>query len=324
MIPVYTRRQLESVLRPTEVIRVVEEGFAAFSRGEVIVPPVGELLFENPPGDCHIKYGYRTGDSTFTIKIGTGFPENTGKGLPSSSGVILVFSSQTGHLRAILQDEGFLTEIRTAAAGAVAAKLLAPSKVERIGIIGAGTQGKLQLEYLKEVVSTRKAVVWSRSRERARAYRVEGFEVQVADSVRELAGACRLIVTTTCSPQWLLGAADVHFGTHITAVGADSATKQELEPELFARAEVRAVDSRKQCAQFGDAAHAVRSGLIQPDDLVELGELIDGKKVGRQNDSQVTIADLTGVAIQDIQIAKLALSSVADAVDVATERTGGL
>jgi ornithine cyclodeaminase len=307
MIPVYTRPQLEAVLRPSDVIRVVEEGFLAYSRGETVVPPVGELLFNDPDGDCHIKYGYRIGDNTFTVKIATGFPENARRGLLTSNGVILVFSSQTGELLAILQDEGFLTDIRTAAAGAVAAKLLAPDHIECIGVVGSGTQGKLQLEYLKGVISTRKVMVWSRSRAQAEAYQVSGFDVQVATSCAELAEHCRLIVTTTSSRRWLLGASEVYPGTHITAVGADGGGKQELDPKLFPKAAVRAVDSRKQCAQFGDSAYALRDQLIQLDDLVELGELIDQKKPARQNELEITIADLTGVAIQDIQVAKLAL-----------------
>src|SRR5580704_4850014 len=138
MTSLYTRSQLEAIIQPADVIRAVETGFVAYSRGEVVVPPVGELLFEEPQGDCHIKYGYRKGDSTFTIKIATGFPQNATQGIATSNGAILVFSSRTGELLTIFQDEGFLTDVRTAAAGAVAAKLLAPGKIERIGIIGAG------------------------------------------------------------------------------------------------------------------------------------------------------------------------------------------
>jgi ornithine cyclodeaminase len=311
MSSVYTRAQLEAVIRPRDVIRVVEEGFVAYSRGEVTVPPVGELLF--PDGDCHIKYGYRKGDSSFAIKIATGFPGNAMRGVATSNGAILVFSTRTGELLTIFQDEGLLTDARTAAAGAVAAKHLAPSRVERIGILGAGTQGKLQLEYLKEVFPTRRVMVWSRSRERAESYRVEGFEIESADSPAAVAKQCRLIVTTTCSRQWLLGASDIQIGTHITAVGADGGGKQELEPELFRAASVRAVDSRVQCMAFGDSSYALRERLIAEKDLVELGEIIDGKRAGRENDSQITIADLTGVAIQDIQIAKLALASLGEA-----------
>lgn len=310
MTRVYARKEMEAVMHPEETIRVVEEGFRAYSRGEVIVPPVGELLFENPRGDCHIKYGYRVGDDTFTIKIGTGFPENIRQGKNPSNGLMLVFGSRTGELEAILHDEGFLTGIRTAAAGAIAAKLLAPSSIDCIGIVGAGTQGRLQLEYLKYVLPIRRALVWSRSKDRARAFRVEGFDVQIANSVQDVAKHCELIVTTTCSSEWLLGTTDIRPGTHITALGADGGGKQELEPELFARAAVRAVDSRKQCAEFGDSSYAVRKGLIGGEDLIELGELLEHKKGGRQTDTEITIADLTGVAIQDIQIAKLALDSL--------------
>jgi len=311
MVPIYTRPQIEAVLQPNDVVRVVEEGFAAYSRGETTIAPVGQLLFNHPEGDCHIKYGYRTGDTTFTVKIATGFPENVNKGLPCSNGIILVFSSQTGEILAILQDEGLLTDMRTAAAGAVAAKLLAPPNPECIGIVGAGTQAKLQLEYLKQVVPARKAMVWSRSRERAQMYRVDGFDVQVANSCAELARHCRLIVTTTASRQWLLSASDIQPGTHITAVGADGGGKQELEPALFARAAVCAVDSRKQCAEFGDSSYAISNGFIQLERLVELGDMIDGRKAGRTNPVQITVADLTGVAIQDIQIAALAMSLLA-------------
>lgn len=312
MTSIYTRTQLEAVIRPTDVIRVVEEGFVAYSRGEVTVPPVGELLFKDPEGDCHIKYGHRKGDSTFTIKIATGFPLNVSQGKSTSDGAILVWSARTGELLTMFQDQGFLTDARTAAAGAVAAKLLAPPDVERIGILGAGTQGKLQLEYLKEVLPTRRAVVCSRSRARAEACRVEGFEIEIAESPAMLARACRLIVTATSSRQWLLGTTDVQPGTHITAVGADGGEKQELEPELFRVASVRAVDSRAQCAAFGDASYAIKQGLISDRDLVELGDLIDGKCVGRTAAQQITIADLTGVAIQDIQIANLALACLGE------------
>jgi len=310
MTTVYTRTQMEAVMRPSDVIRVVEEGFAFYSRGETVIGPVGELLFQDPPGDCHLKYGYRVGDSTFTIKIGTGFPGNAANGLPPSNGVILVFSSQTGELLTVLQDEGFLTGIRTAAAGAVVAKLLTPKDVGWIGIIGAGTQAKLQLEYLKEVLPTRKAMVWARNRERANAFKVAGFDIQVAASIADLAERCGIIVTTTSSRQWLLGAAHIRPGMHVTAVGADGGSKQEIEPELVAKADVLAVDSRLQCAQFGDSSYAVKQGLIQRDALVELGEIIEQKRPGRRDDSQITIADLTGVAIQDIQIARLALESL--------------
>lgn len=310
MAVIYNRSQLESALRPKELIAAIEQGFIAYSQGRVIVPPVGELLFEEPPGDCHIKYGYVPGDPTFTIKVATGFYRNAQLGISSSNGIILVFSTTTGQLITILDDEGFLTDARTAAAGAVAARLLAPAEVSCIGIIGTGIQGKMQLDYLRYVLPARRAMVWARSPEKARAYQVDGFDIQVAGSVAELAAACNLIVTTTPSHGWLLGAADVRPGTHITAVGCDAGGKQELDPQLFVKAKVRAVDSRKQCAQYGDSSYAIKQGLIAAGDLVEIGDIAQNPGSGRQSESEITIADLTGVAVQDIQIAKLVVAAL--------------
>ncbi len=129
MATVYTRAQIEQVLNPRELIAAMERAFVAYSRGEAVVPPVGHLDFSDPPGDCHIKYGYLKDGATFTVKIATGFWQNPARGLPSSNGVVLVFSSQTGELLTIFQDEGYLTDSRTAAAGAVAAKYLAPPAI---------------------------------------------------------------------------------------------------------------------------------------------------------------------------------------------------
>jgi ornithine cyclodeaminase len=302
----YSRAQLEAVIDPAELIQAVEDGFVAYSRGEVVVPPVGHLEFENPPGDCHIKYGYIRGDDAFTIKIATGFYRNPERGLPSSNGVILVFSNRTGELLAMLQDEGCLTDLRTAAAGAVAAKYLAPSKVESLGIIGAGTQARLQLQYLTEVTPCRRVLLWARSAERAAAFQADGYQIEIAPTPAYVAARSQLIVTATPARHWLLGADDIRPGTHITAVGADGGGKQELDPRLFPRA-VCIVDSRKQCAQFGDSAYAIQAGLITSEELIELGEIIQDPRRGRKDDEQITIADLTGVAVQDIQIAKLAL-----------------
>src|ERR1700691_5261082 len=174
MTIVYTRRQIEQVIQPRQVIAAMERAFVAYSNGEALIPPVGQLDFEDPPGDCHIKYGYWKQGSTFTIKIATGFWKNPERGLASSNGVVLVFSSETGELLTIFQDEGYLTDMRTAAAGAVAAKYLAPPEIECIGIIGAGLQAKLQLEYLREATNCRRVKLWARAIDRARALTVPG------------------------------------------------------------------------------------------------------------------------------------------------------
>lgn len=308
MANVYSRSQIAAALQPAEVIAAVEQAFVAYSRGEAVVPPVGEMLFDYPPGDCHIKYGYMKSAKTFTVKIATGFWENPSRGMPSSNGVVLVFSKQTGELLSILQDEGYLTDIRTAAAGAVAAKYLAPADIACIGIIGAGTQARLQLEYLRHVTPCRRVLIWARSEERARAVQVAGFQVDVAPSVADLASSCQLIVTTTPSDEPLIGARHLLPGTHITAVGADGGGKQELAPEIFTLAAICAVDSREQCSHYGDSAAALRQGLIRMEVLVELGEIISNPDIYRRKSRDITVADLTGVAVQDIAVANLVCS----------------
>jgi ornithine cyclodeaminase len=313
MTTVYSRGQIEQVIRPKEVIAAMEHAFVAYSNGEAVVPAVGQLDFEDPPGDCHIKYGYLKQGSTFTVKIATGFWKNPERGLASSNGVVLVFSSETGELLTIFQDEGYLTDMRTAAAGAVAAKYLAPRDLDCIGIIGSGLQAKLQLDYLREVTSCRRVKLWARANDRAHALTVPGFDIEVAASAAEVAASARLIVTTTAARGWLLGAADVKPGTHITAVGADGGGKQELEPELFAIARIRAVDSLSQCSKYGDSAFALERGLIEMRDLVELGRLIQEPSLRRRNEQDISIADLTGVAVQDMAIAELALQALRSA-----------
>jgi ornithine cyclodeaminase len=287
MARVYTREQIVRAICPAEVIAAMEQAFVAYSRGEAVIPPIGQMEFEKPPGDCHIKFGYLKSGNTFTVKIATGFWKNPERGLPSSNGVVLVFSSRTGELLAILQDEGCLTDIRTAAAGAVAARYLAPAKLECIGILGAGTQARLQLEYLREVTPCRRVLLWARSREKAKTVAVDGFEIEVAPSVAVLTASARLIVTATSAKRWLLAAGEVQPGTHITAVGADGGGKQELEPKVFALSVLCAVDSRSQCLAFGESSWAVQQHWIEPDILVELGELIANPQIRRHNPEDI-------------------------------------
>lgn len=300
------RPEIEAAVRPLEAIAAIEAGFVAYSKGEVTVPPVGSLEFKNPPGEMHLKYGHRHGDPVFVIKVSSSFYDNPKLGLSSSSGLMLVFSARTGFPEVALLDGGYLTDLRTAAAGAVVAKHLAPKNVRAIGIIGAGIQARMQLDLLRHVTSCRRALVWARDPIKARAYQVDGFTVEAATSPKEVAALCNLIVTTTPSREPLLMAGDIRPGTHVTAVGADGFGKQELDAALFARADILAVDARSQCFDHGDSSHAIRGGLAAKERFVEIGELIADPGLARTRDDQITIADLTGLAVQDIQIAKLA------------------
>ena len=140
--------RIKSVLPNVDLLSEIESGFAAYSSGSVVVPPVGELSFQSPPGDVHIKYGSIQDDDYWVLKVASGFYQNPSLGLQSSDGVILVFSQRSGALELVLHDRCWLTDMRTAAAGAVAARHLAPRKIDNVGVIGTGVQARMQLEML--------------------------------------------------------------------------------------------------------------------------------------------------------------------------------
>lgn len=300
--------EIKKVLAAIDPIPLVETGFAAYSRGDVVVPPVGELVFDDPPGDVHIKYGYIKRDDFYVIKVASGFYDNPKLGLPSGDGLMLVFSQKTGVLEAVLLDEGYLTNLRTAVAGAVVAKYLAPRQVSAVGIVGAGVQGRMQLDWLRRVRKFDEAVVWGVDEEELAAYRRDmespGLKIRTTLRAEEVAAAANLIVTCTPATTPIIKAEWVRPGTHITAVGSDTASKQELEATILARADRVVVDSLSQSELRGEVYKAVSAGVLGRDRLVELGRVISDETLRRASDNEITVADLTGVAVQDIQISK--------------------
>jgi len=308
MTEIYNLDQIKKALEGLDPIRDIEEGFIAYSQGKVVVPPVGELIFDDPPADVHIKYGYIKGDEYYVIKIAGGFPDNKILNLSTNTGLMLVFSQKTGALVCVLLDEAYLTNVRTAAAGAVVAKYMAPKHVPSIGILGAGTQGRMQLEYLRSVIETRDVFVWGLTQEELDAYKAdmesEGYTVQTTLHPEEIAANCNLIVTATPSKSPLLQVDHIKKGTHITAVGADTQDKIELDPRILKKADVVVADSKSQSLVRGEIYQAMKAGLLEQDRVVELGDMIVNKDKQRTSEDQITVADLTGVAIQDIQISK--------------------
>lgn len=300
--------RIQEALTSIDLLPEIEKGFRALSAGKAVVPPIGELSFEEPPGEVHIKYGYLRGDRYYLIKIASGFYQNPQRGLPSSRGMMLLFEQETGSLAAILLDGGYLTDVRTAVAGAIAAKYLAPARVHRIGILGTGTQARYQLEYLRQVTRCTDVVVWGRRQEALDRYRDDmeraGFRIETTTDAGRVGSTCNLIVTCTPAKEPILMLGHLRGGVHITAVGSDTVDKQELDPAILGRADVVVADSRAQCLERGEISHAVRAGILAESDLCELGEVIREGGGRRRSDEQVTVADLTGVAVQDIQIAK--------------------
>lgn len=300
--------EILNTIDPRRLIGEIAEGFVAYSQGKVVVPPVGELVFDEPRGDMHIKYGYIKPDEYYVIKIASGFYDNPKIGLPTSFGLMLLFSQKTGALISILLDEGLLTQVRTAAAGAVVAQHFAPRQIRGVGIFGAGIQGRMQLQYLRHVRDVREAMVWGVNQPELDMYKKDmeaiGFSIRTTLDAEEIASTCNLIVTATPSCKPLLRADQIRKGTHITAMGSDTREKQELEPAILKIADRVVVDSLSQCRLRGEAFHALEAGMIQADRLIELGAAIGDARLRRQSDDEITVVDLTGVAVQDIQISK--------------------
>ncbi len=305
---VVRRNAIDAVLPQIDVVGAMEAAFVAYADGRCVVPPPGELTFQDPPGDVHIKYGYISGDDHFVVKIASGFYDNPALGLSSCDGLMLVFAQRTGALEAILLDEGNLTDIRTAAAGAVCARHLAPA-VTRVGVFGSGIQARRQLELLRKETPCRDVMAWGRDKERLATYAAEmgeiGYTVETTTDPDAVTASCNLIVTCTPSTTPLVRAAALRAGTHVTAVGSDTPTKQELESSVIERANVIVADSLSQCRDRGEIHHA-----SDPGSVVQLGDVVAGRTTGRTSDDQITVADLTGVAVQDVAIATAVLNAL--------------
>jgi len=274
----YDLPQIKDVLKKLQPIQDIEEGFVAYSEGKAMIPPVGEMIFKKPPGDVHIKYGYLVDDDYYAIKIASGFFESPSSSRYTSDGLILLFKKGTGELACALLDECHLTNVRTAAAGAVVAKYLAPKNIECIGIIGAGTQGRMQLEFLSSVVSCKDVMVWGVDQKELDEYRADmepqSYSIQTTLRAEDIAAQCNLIVTATPSKSPLLAADLIRKGTHITAMGSDTSEKNELDPRILQKADIVVADSISQCLLRGEIHQALKAGVLEKERILELGNVI--------------------------------------------------
>jgi len=299
-------KDIQENLKSVDLVNAMAQGFISYSNGHCVVPAVGELLFDNPKGDTHIKYGYIKQQDYYVVKIASGFYENPKVGLASSQGLMLLFSQQSGVPKAVLLDEGYLTDIRTAAAGALVAKYFAPKQITAIGIIGTGIQAMQQLLHLQQHTPCHSVWVWGRNVESLAKFAEQiagNFKVNIAANPAEVAANANLIITTTPSEAPLLNAKDIQAGTHITAVGADTEHKQELDSQILAKADIVISDSIPQSLSRGEIYQAVKQSVIHQESVIELGLALQNPKLQRTDDQQITVADLTGVAVQDIMIA---------------------
>ena len=311
-----TRAEIEAAVDLDRAFVALEDGFRAASAGRVQMPPVGYLGFPAHNGDCHIKFGHIADDPIFVVKIATGFYDNPAKGLPTTSGMMIALSAETGAVVAILRDEGWLTDLRTALAGAIATRAGMRADARRIGIVGAGTQARFQIRAAAHLLREREPrfAAWARSPDRLEALRrdlaKDGIAVEPVADLEALCAQSDALITTTPAVEPVIRDEWIGPGLHITALGADAPGKQELETALVARADIRIADSLAQSLDHGEFAAAAAGGLIGRSDCVELGAVLAGQAPARRSDRDITIADLTGLAVQDIAIARVVLDGI--------------
>lgn len=302
-----------------EGLEAVEDAFVRYANGEARVPPVIGIEVPEQNGACDVKGAYMSGFPYFAIKISTRYFDNQRRfGISTAGGMMALMNAENGVPEVLLLDNGYLTHVRTALAGAVAAKHLVKGEPAVVGLIGAGNQARLQARALRMVRSFQRVLVYNHVAEEADRYASEMAEVLGCEvkAVREAEDAVRpadVVITSTPSTSPLVRAEWLQAGAHVTALGADAPHKQELDPLVFQRADVVVCDSPVQCALRGDLHHALEAGTISANRVVELGNVCAGRERGRTSDDEVTVCDLTGVGVQDTAIATLAYRRVSAA-----------
>jgi alanine dehydrogenase len=285
------------------VNRAVEAAFADHGRGEVQQPP--KLYVTLPEGDFRTMPAYLPSLSIAGVKIVNVHPGNPAKGLPTVMALTVILDIATGMPVAVINATR-LTDMRTGAAGAVACKYLSPKKEVVLGVIGTGRQAEAQVAAIARELEIRGILAWSRNPEHARKFaeRLRGYSCMPVSLER--ACDCDVLVTTTPSRTPLIRDEWIHEGTHINAIGADAPGKEELDPAILRRAQVF-VDDPVQAVHSGEINVPVSRGIYRETDLAgTLGELVIGKKK-RKDAKAITVFDSTGLAIQDLAIASIAM-----------------
>ena len=306
--------QIEPIISKIDVIEPMKQGFIDYSRGLAEIPPVGELIMEDPPGDVHIKYGYLRGGNHYVIKIASGFVGNNEFGIKAGQGMMLLFDIKTGQPLAILIDEANLTDIRTGIAGAITSSELASKNVNEVLIVGTGVQARYQAKYICQVMDISKVVFWGRDESKinklANDINLNNVEIKIEKNLESAVRSSKLIITTTSAKSSLIVSEWVQPGTHITAVGSDTHDKCELDYNILAKANLIVADSIEQNILRGEIHQALKHDAINEADLIEIGEIFENPEKGRKNDQDITVADLTGVAVQDLVIAEAVFNTL--------------
>jgi alanine dehydrogenase len=297
-----TRADVERLLTPDACIGAVEDAFRRHALGET--SPPGILGMHAGAGSFHIKTAVL--DGVFAAKLNANFPGNPARGLPTIQGMVIVSDAQDGRLLALM-DSMAITALRTAAATAVAAKYLSRTDSRTLLICGCGAQPPAQLAALLAVRRPKRVLAYDQDMKKASSL---GGATPVSD-LREAMAGSDIVITCTTARRYFVTRDMVRPGTFIAAVGADHEEKQEIEPQLMARAKV-VTDLTEQAAAIGDLHHAIDAGAMSRDDVhAQLGEVVAGRRPGRTGDDEITIFDSTGTGLQDAAVARAVYDALA-------------
>ncbi len=293
-----------------QLIPIIEDAFKSLALGKTTMPPILRLDIEKYHGESDVKAAYIDGLDSYAIKVASGFFNNPNLGLPSSNGLMILLDSKTGVLKSVLLDKGYLTDVRTAIAGAIAAKHLSNPESSNVGIIGAGIQAKMQLEALLLVRNIKTAYIWSRDSKKTNKF-VQNIKDKInikiiaCESPEQTVNLSEILITCTPSKSPIIKSEWLKQGLHITAMGSDAEMKNELDPKIIKDCDYYIPDSQSQTSILGELNHAIKAGLVSAEKKYnELGSVIINSNLGRRNINDVTVADLTGTGVQDTAIAR--------------------
>ncbi|MFS0696938.1 ornithine cyclodeaminase family protein [Streptomyces nitrosporeus] len=319
--PLHTADRIRAAVGLADLIEPTAEAFRAFSTTDGAQAPVMVLPLADG-GDSHIKAAHLPGGSHFLVKIANWFPGNRRRGLPEGGGFVALFDARSGAVTALLEDEHHLSDLRTAAAGAVCARALARPDSARATVLGTGRQAGLQAHALTLVRPVRQISVWGRDHGRAAALAARldrdlpHTEVVATTDPEQAVQRSDIVVTATASPDPVLFGSWLRPGQHITALGADAPAKRELDGAALRRATRVFADSRELALRYGDIHSAVARGEVGEDRIDgEIGEVLAGRVPGRTAPDDITVAKLIGIGPQDLAAAETALALLG--------RTGG-
>jgi len=315
---VYGEEAIRAAVSHRAALDSAERAFRALARDEAVSPmPMGVEIPE-VHGEVHVKGAHLRGASIFAFKVATGFYGNVEMGIPTGSGLVLVFSADTGFPLGVLADNGYLTDLRTAAAGALAARYLTPGRPLVMAVIGAGVQGRLQAELIHKVRDLKEIRVWSRKESSRKRYVMDvsrsiGVPVYEFPEVGAAVAGADLVVTVTPSRAPLILPGMLKPGATVIAVGADGPDKREIAVEVLTAADKLVCDLTAQSIRLGELHHAVKTGKLPLHAVyAELGQIVVGDLAGRMGDETI-ICDLTGVGAQDAAIAEAAWKQLSKA-----------